>query len=55
MADGLNGRAYLDKVAHYARFQQAGSIAIDGETDRIYLDTTHDCQIVDAKDVRFAR
>jgi D-hexose-6-phosphate mutarotase len=45
---GLDGRMYLDKVEDYARFQQSGSIAIDRETDRIYLDTTDACTIVDA-------
>jgi D-hexose-6-phosphate mutarotase len=46
--DGLHGCAYLDKVAGYERREQSGPIAVTGETDRIYLDTTGDCVIEDA-------
>jgi len=45
---GLDGREYLDKVHNYARRRQSGAIAIDAETDRIYLDTVDDCLIADA-------
>jgi glucose-6-phosphate 1-epimerase len=48
MIHGLNGCAYLDKVANYERFEQAGAIAVAAETDRVYLDTTGDCLIADA-------
>lgn len=37
--DGLDGRAYLDKVDGGRRKTQSGPIAITGETDRVYLDT----------------
>jgi glucose-6-phosphate 1-epimerase len=46
--DGLHGCHYLDKVARYERREQTGPIAVTGETDRIYLDTTSDCVIEDA-------
>jgi D-hexose-6-phosphate mutarotase len=45
---GLEGAAYLDKVANYERFQQTGAITIARETDRIYLDTSTECAIADA-------
>jgi glucose-6-phosphate 1-epimerase len=45
---GLDRCAYLDKVARYERFEQAGPIVVCAETDRIYLDTTADCLIADA-------
>lgn len=44
---GLEGCAYLDKVASDQRREQAGPITITGETDRVYLDTSADCLIVD--------
>jgi D-hexose-6-phosphate mutarotase len=44
---GLEGCAYLDKVAGNQRREQTGPVTISGETDRIYLDTTADCFIVD--------
>jgi D-hexose-6-phosphate mutarotase len=37
--DGLSGRTYIDKTAAMARKTQAGSIRIEAETDRVYLDT----------------
>lgn len=45
---GLEGRAYLDKVAGNQRRDQTGPITITGETDRVYLDTSADCLIVDS-------
>jgi len=39
--DGLSGRQYIDKVDQFkVKMQPAGPIAIEGETDRVYLDTT---------------
>ncbi|MEO8075583.1 MAG: D-hexose-6-phosphate mutarotase [Acidobacteriota bacterium] len=46
--EGLHGCAYLDKVAGSARREQTGPIAVTAETDRVYLETTGDCVIVDA-------
>jgi glucose-6-phosphate 1-epimerase len=46
--EGLDGATYLDKVAGYERREQAGAIAVDAETDRVYLETTGDCTIADA-------
>ena len=46
--DGLDGCAYLDKVAGAERREQAGPIAVTAETDRVYLDTTADCLVTDA-------
>lgn len=45
---GLADVVYLDKVDHDGRKTQQGPIAITAETDRIYLDTTADCLIVDS-------
>jgi len=45
--DGLDGCEYIDKVDDGARKQQSGSVAINSETDRIYLGTSHHCDIVD--------
>lgn len=39
--DGLSGYQYIDKVDQFqVKTQAAGPIAIEGETDRVYLDTT---------------
>lgn len=46
---GLEGCAYLDKVDGGARKRQEGAIDFTGETDRIYLDTTAECAIEDAR------
>lgn len=45
---GLEGGTYLDKVAGNQRREQTGPITITGETDRVYLDTSADCLIVDS-------
>lgn len=45
---GLEDTAYIDKVDGDQRKQQHGPISFDGETDRIYLDTTAACVIDDA-------
>lgn len=44
---GLEGTAYLDKVAGNQRREQTGPITISGETDQVYLDTSVDCLIID--------
>jgi len=44
---GLEGSRYVDKVAGGAEKQQNGPIVINGEVDRVYLDTTADCVIED--------
>jgi glucose-6-phosphate 1-epimerase len=44
---GLESTAYLDKVAGNQRREQSGPITISGETDRVYLDTSADCLIID--------
>lgn len=39
--EGLDGHKYIDKVDQFQiKTQAAGPIAIEGETDRVYLDTT---------------
>lgn len=43
---GLEDHVYVDKVAG-GRATQRGAIQIDGEVDRIYLDTDDDCVIED--------
>ena len=44
---GLDGCAYLDKTEDFARKRQAGALRFGGETDRVYVDTTATCVIVD--------
>lgn len=44
---GLEGRRYIDKVAGGQRKRQHGRVALTGEVDRIYLDTTGCCGIID--------
>lgn len=45
---GLAGCAYIDKVDQGRRKVQDGAVAIQRETDRIYLDTQADCVIEDS-------
>ena len=52
---GLDGCAYLDKVHHSATSRQIGAVRFEGETDRIYADTTADCLIEDAAGNRVIR
>lgn len=44
---GLDNTDYLDKPDNFKRKVQHGPIAIEGEVDRIYLDTASDCVIED--------
>jgi glucose-6-phosphate 1-epimerase len=44
---GLDGCAYLDKVHDSATRLQSGVVRFEGETDRVYIDTTADCLIDD--------
>jgi glucose-6-phosphate 1-epimerase len=45
---GLENTAYLDKPTGFTRQRQADeAIRFAGETDRVYLDTTAECRIVD--------
>lgn len=44
---GLEGCTYVDKVEGGARKRQEGNIRINGETDRVYLDTEATCIITD--------
>lgn len=44
---GLDGLPYIDKVDAFKRKQQHGAVQIDGEVDRIYLDSSADCVIED--------
>ena len=37
---GLEGHRYLDTLQEWKACQQQGAVTFDGETDRIYLDTT---------------
>lgn len=45
---GVDGLAYIDKVDHATRKQQAGPVTIGSEVDRVYLRSTADCAIEDA-------
>jgi D-hexose-6-phosphate mutarotase len=44
---GLAGKEYLDKTDGFTRKKQAGPVAMDGETDRIYLEASEECFIED--------
>lgn len=44
---GLDRSDYLDKVQEFQRFTQSGPITIDGEVDRVYLDTNREVIIKD--------
>ncbi len=44
---GLDGCAYLDKVDGGLQKRQSGAVTIEGETDRVYVDTAADCLIED--------
>ena len=44
---GLNGCSYLDKVDSLKRKHQCGPVRIQGETDRVYLETSDACTIKD--------
>ena len=47
---GLKGRAYLDKVASFARkTETSDAIRIAAEVDRVYLDTTDTVEILDPR------
>lgn len=45
---GLDGVSYLDKVLDMTEHVQAGDVAIVGEVDRVYVNTTSETAIVDA-------
>jgi len=44
---GLDGVRYLDKVDHFTEKTQFGEILISSETDRVYLNTQHDLELLD--------
>jgi D-hexose-6-phosphate mutarotase len=44
---GLDGCEYLDKVENFKRKTQQEPVTIEGETDRVYLDTDATCVIDD--------
>ena len=44
---GLSGRTFIDKVAGSKRKKQKGAVDFAGEVDRVYLDTTGCCGIID--------
>ncbi|MDP2787278.1 MAG: D-hexose-6-phosphate mutarotase [Pseudomonadota bacterium] len=46
---GLENTVYLDKVGEVSRKTQSGAITFNGEVDRVYVDTTATCVIVDAQ------
>lgn len=55
---GLDGVNYLDKVRDFAQFTQNGAVTFDGETDRVYLNTTADTLIEDpvlGRNIRIAK
>ena len=49
LVHGLDDTEYLDKLENFNRKQQHGPVTIEGEVDRIYLDTITDCVIDDKK------
>jgi len=44
---GLDGTRYIDKVDHFTEKTQSGDIRISSETDRIYVNTQHDLDLID--------
>ena len=44
---GLDGTRYIDKVDRFAEKIQSGDIRISSETDRIYINTQHDLELID--------
>ena len=44
---GLENCAYIDKLANGERKQQNGPLSLDGETDRVYLNSSQECLIED--------
>ena len=44
---GLEDTDYLDKLAGFEKKHQRGPISIEGEVDRIYIDTVRECVIND--------
>ncbi|GAB1234617.1 D-hexose-6-phosphate mutarotase [Ferrigenium sp. UT5] len=44
---GLEGCEYMDKVGNARRYNQPGSIVINSEVDRVYVNTDSDCLIED--------
>ncbi len=44
---GLEETEYLDKTQDFDRFRQQGPVRIQGETDRVYLNTEAECVIDD--------
>jgi glucose-6-phosphate 1-epimerase len=44
---GLDGTRYIDKVDHFIEKLQTGDVRFSGETDRVYLGTSHDLVGVD--------
>ncbi len=56
--EGLEGCSYVDKVDQGNRKVQEGTVKINSETDRIYLDTEADCIIKDSgmkRNIRVAK
>ena len=45
--EGLDGIRYIDKVDHFMEKLQTSDVRLSGETDRVYLGTAHDLEIVD--------
>jgi len=55
---GLSKTEYLDKVEDFARKRETATPTIEGEVDRVFLDTTGDCTVDDpvlARRVRVAK
>ena len=44
---GLEGDSYLDKLEGFAKTYQRGPVIIQGEIDRVYIDTARQCAIDD--------
>jgi glucose-6-phosphate 1-epimerase len=44
---GLDGTEYIDKVDGGVRKVQQGAVTIEGETDKVYVDTTNACVVED--------
>ncbi len=44
---GLDSTRFIDKVDHLTEKTQSGDIRLSSETDRVYLNTRHDIEVID--------
>lgn len=47
LVSGLDATFYTDKVDHFKQKVQSGDVRFSAETDRVYLNTAHDIELLD--------